>query len=121
MYGNILINDISAGVTLEDAAKRLFAVLAITDIEERESANHIDDHYFKGVAVGIEVTIARSDVYPEYDYWMNLDFTMPGHHSTHLNEHGAYLAALFLEAGYRCAIIEKFATNSEKVQPLHQP
>ena len=46
---------------LEEFARSVFSRLGVADVEERESSNYVEGHYFLSTALGIEVVIAFAD------------------------------------------------------------
>jgi hypothetical protein len=70
----------TAGVTeLSAAAKSIFELLKLEAIEERESSNYVDGHYFLGHAANASLQVCRSDgsAMPEYPFWISIEPLAP--------------------------------------------
>ncbi len=77
--------------------------------------NYVEGHYFRGVAVGIEVTVAYADEQglQDYRFWVLLEPEPPGIQDGHyLHEHAHTLAHLFSQHGWRCFVPDDFTTVS---------
>jgi len=70
----------TTGLTaLDAAAKRIFALLGIEAVEERESSNHTDGHYFLGHAANasLEVCLSDGSAMAEYPFWICVEPRAP--------------------------------------------
>jgi hypothetical protein len=65
--------------TLDAAAKSVFELLGLEAIEERESSNYVDGHYFLGHAANASVQVCLSDgsTMPEYPFWISIEPLAP--------------------------------------------
>ncbi len=115
MFGHIFISTDSATQPLEEFARRLFSRLGVAHFEERESSNYVEGHYFRGIAVGIEITVAYADEQglQDYRFWVSLEPEPPGIQDGHyLHEHAHTLARLLSQHGWRCFVPDDFTTVS---------
>ena len=114
MFGHIFISTDSETQPLEEFARRLFSRLGVARFEERESSNYVEGHYFQGIAVGIEITVAYADEQglQDYRFWVSLQPEPPGIHGDYLHEHAHTLAQLLSQHGWRCFVPDDFTTVS---------
>jgi hypothetical protein len=60
--------------TLETFVRRVANLFNLAHVERRESSSYVDEEYYRGIALSLEVTFARADE-PDvhgYDFWINL-------------------------------------------------
>ncbi|CAN7391730.1 hypothetical protein [Variovorax sp. LjRoot178] len=76
MHTVIFLRDPSGAASLEEVARRVMALLPVSEVEERESENYEGGNYFVGYAANGEVGVCRSDgaQLEEYPYWVTLTY-----------------------------------------------
>jgi hypothetical protein len=94
----IFVKGRSADDRLEDFAAFAATALGLTHVEERESSNYCDGHYFLGAHDGAEVTIYYLDTegLEEYLFAVHVDAGSDTHAST--------LAVLLSRGGRFCFV-----------------
>ncbi len=113
MYAEIYIRAALKDQPLEEFSRRVFSRLGVAHFEERESSNYIEGHYFRAVALGIEVVIAFSDTRGLEDYRFCLTLTAEqsaGFDTGYLQEHAHTLARLMSLHGWRCFVPDDVLT-----------
>jgi hypothetical protein len=71
MPGDIFVKG-HAEETLDQFAERLRPLLGIVELEQRDSSNYVNDKYFVGRALGLEIVFAQSDEedLDGYEFWI---------------------------------------------------
>ena len=113
MHAEIYIRAASTDQPLEEFSRRLFSRLGVAHFEERESSNYVEGHYFRAIALGIEVVIAHSDTRGLEDYRFCVTLTTEqsaGFDTGYLQEHAHTLARLLSQHGWRCFVPDDVLT-----------
>ncbi len=113
MFGHVFIATDSSQQSLEEFARRLFSRLGVAHFEERESSNYVEGHYFRSVAVGIEITVAYADEQglQDYRFWISMQPEPSGNpDGNYLHEHAHTLAQMLSQHGWRCFVPDDFGT-----------
>jgi len=74
MHKVLLVRDPSHQQLLAELASRVFQLLGLNKVEERESSNYVDGHYFVAYAESVAVKVCHSDdeQMAEYPFWVVL-------------------------------------------------
>lgn len=74
MHTVLFLRDSAGDAPLEMVARRVMALLPVSDIEERESSNYEGGSYIVGYAANGKVEVCRSDgaQLENYPYWVIL-------------------------------------------------
>src|SRR5688572_21379028 len=102
MYGNLFVRR-RGEKTLDEFAGTVYECLGVTKVEKRTSSNYLDDTYFVGTALAINLGIALSDEagYEEYDFWLWLERAGPsGGDDAYLEQCGDAIARVLAAHGY---------------------
>jgi hypothetical protein len=69
---NLLIKKKSEDETLDSFVRDLEKSIGCLPWEERESSNYVEGRYFRGLSLGLEVTVAVADSneFKNYDFWL---------------------------------------------------
>ncbi len=98
---------------LEEFARRIFSRLGVAHFEERESSNYVGGHYFRSIALGIEVVIAFADSkgLEEYRFCVALTAEQSaGYDTSYLQNHAQTLARLLSAHSWRCFVPDDATT-----------
>lgn len=113
MHAEIYIRATSKDQPLGEFSRRLFSRLGVAHFEERESSNYVEGHYFRAIALGIEVVIAFADTRGLEDYRFCVTLTAEqsaGFDTGYLQEHAHTLARLLSQHGWRCLVPDDVLT-----------
>jgi hypothetical protein len=113
MHADIYIRAASKDQPLEEFARRIFSRLGVAHFEERESSNYVEGHYFRSIALGIEVVIAHADAQGLDDYQFCMTLTAEqsaGYDTGYLQDHAQTLARLLSQHGWRCFVPDDVTT-----------
>ena len=98
---------------LEEFARRIFSRLGVAHFEERESSNYVEGHYFRSIALGLEVVIAMADTQGLEGYQFCITLTAEqsaGYDTSYLQDHAQTLARLLSAHGWRCFVPDDVTT-----------
>ncbi len=113
MHAEIYIKSASKDQPREEFAQRIFGHLGLVHFEERESSNYLEGHYFRSIAVGIELVIAFDDSEGLEGYRFCITLTVEqgaGYDTGYLQDHAQTLARLLSTHGWHCFVPDDVAT-----------
>jgi hypothetical protein len=113
MHAEIYIRAASKDQPLEEFARRIFSRLDVAHFEEHESSNYVEGHYFRAIALGIEVVIAHADTQGLDGYQFCVTLTAEqsaGFETGYLQDHAHTLARLLSQHGWRCFVPDDVLT-----------
>jgi hypothetical protein len=100
---------------LEEVARRIFSRFGVAHFEERESSNYVEGHYFRSIALGLEVVIALADrrgLGEDYRFCIALTAEQSaGYDTSYLQDHAQTLARLLSAHGWCCFVPDDVTTD----------
>jgi hypothetical protein len=102
MYGNVFVRR-TGRETLDEFAAAVFALLGVTRIEKRSSSNYLDETYYVGTALAIDLTVALADDerFQDYEFWLSLKRNGPrGEDDSYLDQCGDVIARVLAMSDY---------------------